>query len=157
MKILFLDIDGVLNSRAWAERHGDGWNRRLDPLALEQLQRVIYAVPDLKIVASSSWRIGKTHSGLRGALIESGMSPRITNLIVDHTPSLPFPRHRGDEIGAWLNGVGPAFASHFGPPLHFAIVDDGDDMGDHKDRLVQTRWEDGLTAADADKLIGLLS
>ena len=59
IKVLFLDIDGVLNSvqsTVLNYRKGDKSNKTLDEVACSNLQYVIECVPELKIVLSSTWR-----------------------------------------------------------------------------------------------------
>ena len=52
MKVIFLDIDGVLNDhKAWPNRCG-----RICYERVEHLNKVLCAVPDAKIVLSSAWR-----------------------------------------------------------------------------------------------------
>lgn len=144
MKVLFLDIDGVLNSSAWAERHGDGWNRRFDPLAVERLERILRET-GCAIVVSSSWRVGRTLEQCRAELACAGIgrlaNRRIVALTPDHNEPLPgssivLARPRGDEIDAWLQAH-PDVTS-------YVILDDNDDMGKHEHRLVQTTWNRGL-------------
>ena len=148
MRLLFLDIDGVLNSQTWGGQH-ERWFEILDPEAVAQLRRVVDALPDLRIVVSSAWRIGRSLTDLRAHLVKCGMDPAIESRIIDRTPSLPGQRIRGDEIRTWL-GYCTGYQS-------FAIVDDGADMGELAPRLVQTDWRFGLTTADADRLIALLN
>ncbi len=52
MKVLFLDIDGVVNSTESLKRN----RRPIDPRLASIVRGVALAVPDLKIVLSSSWR-----------------------------------------------------------------------------------------------------
>lgn len=148
MKVLFLDIDGVLNSQRWAGKCKE-WFRLLDPEAVAHLRRIVDAVPDLRIVVSSAWRIGRSLTDLRMHLSACGMDPAIERRIIDRTPSLPGQRIRGQEIAAWME------YSH--RVTSYVIVDDGDDMGELLPRLVRTAWEVGLTAADADRVLTLLA
>ena len=53
MNIIFLDIDGVLNSKSGTtniEKFG------LDDKLISNLKFILHSVPDTKIVISSSWR-----------------------------------------------------------------------------------------------------
>ena len=75
--------------------------------------------------------------------------------LLDRTPScaqsvsgLYIGRERGAEIKEWLDAHPEV--------TRYAIVDDSDDMGPLVERLVQTKWETGLTRADAMVLINML-
>jgi hypothetical protein len=52
-KIIFLDIDGVLNNSKWLKENK---NNPIDPAAVNRIN-VIMQKTDAKIVISSSWRI----------------------------------------------------------------------------------------------------
>lgn len=113
MKILFLDIDGVLNCDSTKEkvgfgryRHFLGLDQRLLKLLLDWLKRH----SEVKLVISSTWRLDPDQltvmafSGLRW---------------IGVTPNLG---HRGKEIDAWLAGAG--LALHNVEPAEYAILDD---------------------------------
>jgi hypothetical protein len=52
IKLLFLDIDGVLNGHQTSDSGYCG----IDPQCARRLNKVLNTYPDLKIVISSSWR-----------------------------------------------------------------------------------------------------
>ena len=59
MKIIFLDIDGVLNSERYyitVDRDRAGWNR-FDPKVVSFIKKLIEEL-SVKLVISSSWRFG---------------------------------------------------------------------------------------------------
>jgi len=75
MKVLFLDFDGVLNSkkstyyyyRNWVEAGKPAgrsllskWNWELYPIAVSNLRFISENCPDLKTGTSSTWRLGET-------------------------------------------------------------------------------------------------
>lgn len=138
MKVLFLDVDGVLNSAAWFAANPDNLFA-LDPDAIARVQHIV-AQTGVQIVLSSTWRL---LNDAVAALIANGLT------FLDKTPTLKS-NNRGEEIGAWL-------AAH--SVDHFAIVDDDVDAGDHGLRpwLVQTTFAAGLTDRDVAALIALLS
>jgi len=141
-KILFLDIDGVLNSEQSAiyhhERHmaNGGFHKwAVDgacPIAASNLRSLIKEFPDLRIVVSSTWRYGQTVKQLRETLWTYAKLPRYT--IIDKTPSFK-EGPRGDEIAAWLKE---------NPTKKFVILDDDSDMSVVQDHLVWTSWREGL-------------
>jgi hypothetical protein len=157
--ILFLDVDGVLNSAEWAER-GTMWGvsiGSLDPEACARLERVI-AATGCELVLSSSWRrYGDDPAWFEAMLHERGCA---SARFIGQTPSLAWKlsergtilgvRERGDEIQAWLDGA----PEHAGRP--FAIVDDSSDMAHLAHRLVRTTWERGLQDEHVEALIAML-
>ena len=64
MKILFTDIDGVLNSAmstSYNRKFGDvdsdiTIHQRFDPMCSHIFAHILERIPDLKIVISSTWR-----------------------------------------------------------------------------------------------------
>ena len=144
-KVLFLDVDGVLNNGGWAfTMHQQGVRVYRDDLlyepSLEQLRRVVQATGAL-IVVSSAWRqIPTCYLHLQEWLAKYDME------VYDKTPYVG--GDRGDDISAWFN-------RHPGN-WQYAILDDDDDMGDHIDHLVRTDFDLGLTEREADRCIELL-
>jgi hypothetical protein len=144
MKVLFLDIDGVLNSHRSAYAFGgfpfdvDKHRNRFDEVAIA-LVRNICTASGAQIVLSSSWRTDKDWQRIGRGL----------NLpIFDRTPYL-HPGPRGAEIAAWL-------AAHPEVDCYAILDDEGDMLAEQKPRFVQTTHEDGLTFALAGKLAALL-
>lgn len=152
IKVLFLDIDGVLNSRRTCEAFGgpltggfphafDEKNMTLFDHAAIGLIRKLCEKTDASIVLSSSWRIiHSVHDCANGLDLP----------IFDRTPILNWSgRTRGDEIAAWL-------ADH--PEVtRYAIVDDDSDMlAEQKQYFVQTAFQEGLTWANYEALQCLL-
>lgn len=140
MKVLFLDIDGVLNSVRTCVAYG-GYPHKLDQpafdkVAIKLLQRLCDSA-GVSVVLSSAWRI--THDFRDVA--------RAFDLpIIDRTPSIGL---RGEEIAAWLS-VHPEVES-------YAIVDDdGDMLPEQLSRFVQTSGHEGLSWSDYENLCALL-
>lgn len=139
MKVLFLDVDGVLNSEAWFSRHKDpAWNE-VDPAAVALVNDVLENT-GAKLVLSSTWRlVAVARDELRAAgLPIAGATPRIDT------------NNRGEEIRAWLD-------NHPGV-THFAIFDDDSDAGDCglREHFIQTSWKTGLQIEHAVEAIRLL-
>lgn len=144
MKVLFLDIDGVLNSHRSAYAFGgfpfdvDKHRNRFDEVAIALVRNVCTA-SGAQIVLSSSWRTDKDWQRIGRSL----------NLpIVDRTPYL-HPGPRGVEIAAWL-------AEHPEVERYAILDDDGDMLDEQKPFFVQTTHEDGVTFGLAGKLADLL-
>lgn len=129
MIVLFLDIDGVVNSDETLKRGGDGGMLGIDPYLAFLVGRIALAVPDLKVVLSSSWR----HFPSGRAKVHERVLP-----VFDETPSLGRDSVRGDEIKAWLDAHPET--------ERYAILDDGDDMlPEQLPNLFRTSWICGVT------------
>lgn len=145
MKILFLDIDGVLNSYRTVKLFGGypydftpAHKRRFDWQAVQLISNLCRET-QTHIVLSSTWRKHFTHAVVGREL---GLP------IVDATPILN--TSRGVEINKWL-------VDH-GPFDKYAIVDDDSDMlPEQMPRFVQTSMAWGLRQQEADQLRALLA
>lgn len=146
-KIIFLDVDGVLNSHTFAKRMLDEENVRvfseniLDRRCLLLLSDIVTKT-GAKIVVSSAWRkIPSAFDDLKSQLEKYGMS------VFDVTPYVG--GERGDDITAWFNRNPGEY--------RYVILDDDSDMTIHMDRLVKTNFYDrGLTRNLADRAISML-
>lgn len=119
MKILFLDIDGVLNSRAYDRRRNWDEQTNIDETRLPLLREIVDRT-GAAIVLISTWR----------AHLDDGMSARDAAgeyvvhtfakyglRIFGKTPDLGPGADRKDEVAAWL-------AERGGGVEKFAILDD---------------------------------
>jgi len=139
MKVLFLDIDGVLNSY-----QNPGGLYAMSRSKLRLLSFVIKTT-GAEIVLSSTWRKrpdsyqrAKTKLGYRGLRI------------LDKTPDyLGIRTCRGDEIQFWLK-------EHPSVKTYAIVDDDGDMLLSQRPYFVQTNGDVGLTMDDALKLILIL-
>lgn len=152
MKVLFLDIDGVLNSH-------DFWKRcqelgivpddKVDPLAVERLNRLVDAT-GAKIVVSSTWRLpyvwSKKLSSLIGRIQKLGITGEIIGMTPDHCKAYG----RGGEIQAWMDHCDEEIES-------FVILDDDSDMDHLMGYLVQTKMTDGLQDHHVETAIQILN
>ena len=139
MKVIFLDVDGVLNSAR------DRFSTKLvSEYHFDFLKELVDAT-GAKIVLSSSWRIGfnamrHPEKNLLTKLESRGLE------IYDFTPIMT--GTRGDEIREWLT-------TH--PVDSFVILDDEDDMAEFADtHLVKTDMAVGLQDSDVEKAIAML-
>ena len=136
-RVIFLDFDGVLAPiRQW-DRYGD-----LDPTCIQVLNEVV-AQSGADVVVSSTWRHGRTVAELQEILEAHGF----TGCVLDKTPTGEPGADRSDEISAWLaeHAVGG-----------YVIIDDHGNMGELRDRLVQTHPRHGLRPAEAQRAIAIL-
>ncbi|HSX22300.1 MAG TPA: HAD domain-containing protein [Gaiellaceae bacterium] len=165
MIVIFLDVDGVLNSerhcRVLEDRHRQFGHtepaspkrdttcdcfklyNQIDREAIARLNRLVEKT-GAKIVISSSWRKLLDSPELHRILSEHGLVAEIVGETPDghkepglvETYGRPERMERGYEIDYWLR-------QH--PEVErFVILDDGSDMAMHGRRLVQTDAEEGL-------------
>ena len=143
MKVLFLDIDGVLNSAAVLEARGR--HDAIDRGMVEQINRVTTET-GCSIVISSSWRWLWKLGELKAILRQHGL----IDVVIDVTPKDKQDRRRDNEIQTWL-AAHPEVTS-------FAVVDDDTaDLTGVQDRLVGTSFMTGILPHHANRLIELLS
>ncbi len=148
MKVLFLDIDGVLNNRRsmLAAVRGvyppeNNAIYTVDPTCVIRLRDAL--PPSTRIVVSSTWRYSKAPV-VKNALEWAGWKdPPIIGRTRDGDGG-----KRGHEIEAWLRPY---------KVERYAIVDDNSDMLDHQlPYFVRTNFETGFTDEDARRLQRIL-
>lgn len=130
--IIFLDIDGILNSKAWCQRNPftlgwEGWKSQLDPLLVNRMNRIVMCT-GATIVLSSTWRFSWTAESITKLLAECGG----TFTVSDVTP--PEVKGRADAIYAWLDGRDVE---------RWLAIDDNAELTELGDQWFQV--EDGLT------------
>lgn len=149
MKILFLDIDGVLNSDrscmafdGYPHDFSEAGLAKFDNVALGLLRRLV-RVTECSVVLSSTWRMYYT---------PEQASEGLQVPVIDVTPDLGSYETRGSEVAAWLDQHPEVEA--------FAIVDDipvFDAFPALQARFVQTNPLIGLNMDDYRQLRHLLA
>jgi hypothetical protein len=166
LRILFLDMDGVLNSAEFFDRRehpsldrcsDEWWAQMVDPDAVARLNEILDAT-GAKVVISSSWRDHVAPDqmqrvlevkGFRGSVI--GRTPLMEEMGWENG------RYggRGLEIEAWLT------ENRRLEIKSFVVLDDNADMdstsGHVMPRLVQTSWKHGLLDEHIQQAIELLT
>jgi histidinol phosphatase-like enzyme len=164
MKIIFLDIDGVLNSdvydqsdyykKATAGMSGyevieKAHHLQLDPDAIKLMNELVER-SGAEVVLSSTWREKYTPEQMtdmlkgRGATFKiSASTPILFGKLSSRIP-------RGKEIGEYLFKLKEW-------PESFVIIDDHDDMLKLKSNLVQTHVKFGLTKEIVEKALKILN
>jgi len=138
IKVIFLDIDGVVNSEETLKRTKGGI-LGIDPYLVSIFNRIIFAT-DAKIVLSSSWRHSKEgRDEVRQQIMD----------FIDVTPRMPLlggseTMERGKEIKAWLD-------KHPEVEKYAILDDDSDFLPDQP--LFKTTWKKGLTEEIAKEVI----
>ena len=166
MKVIFLDVDGVLNSiddlMEYREKNNITKTILYDDIADKRLELLKQLVEKTKaeIVISSSWRMGWIRNGKPKEFNKEGLMYKLVSRLSDYglkhidvTPYLydsNIRYYRGDEIREWLNQH-PEVES-------FVILDDEDDMCEFTNtNLVQTSYDHGLLQEHVDKAIKILN
>ncbi len=162
-KIIFLDIDGVLNTRDWHSRMTkdtprDEFGWVFDPVAVENLAHIINET-GANIVVSSSWKyLGMTKlkemwdiRNLPGDLLD--ITPNTVSdeiLLNANLDEIELGVCRGNEIKEWLS-------KHKGEVSNYVIIDDFDDLlPEQMCHAVITNTLIGITESDAEKAIKIL-
>jgi hypothetical protein len=152
MKVLFLDVDGVLNYRGVFK---PGNPMPICPKAWAMLRQVIEKT-GCKIVLSSTWRLGdRDICPYIGKLRSFGLFDythedwRTKDVWRDDWSGSSEDMRRGTEIAEWL--------SRHPEVKRYAIVDDDSDMlDDQRPFFVKTSFDSGLMREHRDRLIELL-
>lgn len=162
MKVIFLDVDGVLNSEddllIYREKNkitGCILYAEVEDRPLKLLKEIVDKT-FAKIVVSSSWRIGCERNG-RQSIFGRGLYEKLEKRLKDYgmeiydiTPSLGTGTQRGDEIREWLSQ---------NETENFIILDDDSDMCEYVEtkHFIQTTYKRGLTEELKNKAIAVLS
>jgi hypothetical protein len=146
-KIIFLDIDGVLNGDNTEEETKSGCMFVEDRL-IRKLKRIISATK-AKVVLSSDWRYHKDEPILNEDYLE--LQAKLEEYGIEFfgwTPVIS-QEHRGLEIDAWLKKR--SYISSF------VILDDRFDMHPHNKNHVKVGYKTGLTDDDVEEAINILN
>lgn len=140
MKVLFLDIDGVLNCQETISLPD-----QIDPVKVALLNWICRET-ECKIVISSTWRLLHPLLEITSIL----RSREFNGQIIDKTPDFKRSMARGQEIQTWLKDHPEV--------TNWAVVDDDTaDMAEVAHRQVVTSFSDGgLKPIHARQLIELL-
>ncbi len=162
-KVIFLDIDGVLNTQYWFGQRDrniskDRWGYMFDPASVSNLASILEKT-GAEIVISSSWKcIGI--SSLRDMWKERHLPGVIRDVTPDYmcdglllSPELSDAdclNARGSKIKGWL-------IKHRGEVSEYVIIDDMDDvLPEQQAHFVWTDSGVGISEEDAKKAIKIL-
>ena len=146
IKVIFLDIDGVLNSDNTIRTTRDGCTF----VSVRQIKNLRHIIKETgaKVVLSSNWRIDRNEEFLNADFLE--LKHELTKYGIrfyDYTPVMPS-GHRGAEINQWLK-------EHH-EVENFVILDDRCDIEPNKDHWVQTVMSRGLGRKEMEAAIQIL-
>ena len=165
-KILFLDIDGVLNTERQHDRcvetgaaYVDNFGYDFDPVAVANLKKIVDET-GADIVISSSWKFWGLSTmqklwdsrGLPGKILDVTPNNVSDELLLSVDLSrMDMPAGKGSEIKEWLSASGQNV-------IHYAILDDVPDMlPEQQSHFVQTDPRIGITQDDVNKVISILT
>ena len=153
-KIIFLDIDGVLNVLS---QEFDDYGQLFNPIFVKNLADIIEKT-NAKLVISSTWRF----SG-REFIMNMWRHRNLPGEVIGVTPDLGFNDYivRGDEIKAWLD-------KNIDMVETYCIIDDDEDMlPEQMNNFVKTSGNSdhpdcddfgyGLTKICSEKVIEILN
>lgn len=106
--IIFLDIDGVLNSAKFAEDHYKKTGKSLfmydyiDPDAVDKFDRFMSGLSSVKLVITSSWRKGNVYDTI--SFFEGTGMKKLAKYVVGITPRI-YSGGRGDEIKWFIDNL----------------------------------------------------
>lgn len=155
-KLIFLDIDGVLNNSSLFQNPERNILPEMEALLgidkelLKNFKLITDAHSELEVVLSSTWRLSKTHTHMVCLAFERAGIP--FNLI-GKTPQ-KMSGHRGREIELWLD-------QNIHEPAKVVAIDDDINAGaicpgPHKFFYAQTLWTEGLTSSKAQEVSNFL-
>lgn len=143
-KIIFLDIDGVMNSVNTRPQDPRGLVDYLDPRNVSVLNAIVEATGAV-VVVSSTWRLSTSFAVLKASFAEAGCVAEIVGV----TPDIDG-RQRVLEVAAWLEQQAT-------PPARFVVLDDDFAMPAFPDKFVRTSKQYGLCARDIPAVLKILA
>lgn len=143
-KILFLDIDGVMNSAA-----DNGLDSQLCERNLGLLKQIVDAT-DCKVVLTSAWRHNpRLLQRAINSLANAGIMCFDTTPILDNG-------NREDEIIEWLEEWHVSCSFPYNSNDRYAILDD-DELVGFDEHFVRTDYNDGIQKNHVDTVIDILN
>lgn len=157
MNVIFLDIDGVLNTVRFQkiqiknhECSSYDAQFNFDPICMKNLKTLVEMF-DCKIVISSTWRVHENSQADRywTELMLNLKMYGLDTCVIGVTPPSISDEQRGDEIQKWLDSNSSVD--------NFVILDDDSDMAHLIDKLAQCSFENGFTKDVLEKAIAILA
>lgn len=147
MKIIFLDVDGVLNHSKTPEWATATDNDILDTSCVFELTRILYSTR-ARVVLSSSWRFDLNKCKKLFAHFHPSS-------FIGATPEVNGGDERKDDILKWLAAVWPLTYGWCGEVItHLAVLDDDTDADLGDGSFFKTDFKaGGLTKEIADRII----
>lgn len=183
MKIIFLDIDGVLNHQEWYKKRYNTISKKeivsnyplyeFDPVSVANLNLIILET-GAKVVISSTWRHGRSVEDLQSLLNQVGFigevigkTPNISAKL--NTEDSDYTVPRGCEIDWWLKTKGAFQRINWSKKVqqeyiersivkNYVILDDDSDMlYGQREHFIKTSNSHGLTKELTETAIKVLN
>lgn len=175
-KIIFLDVDGVLNCNDWyVERHRriqageetrDYPYDEFSPSIVAKLNKITDAT-GAEIVVSSTWRLGRTIDELRELFAQVGITGHVLDKTAHFGGIVGYTIPRGCEIEHWLDQhkfqrinwslkTQKEYAEKSEVDNYVIFDDDSDMLYNQREHFIKTSQKTGLDDSDVEKAIELL-
>ncbi len=159
MKIIFLDIDGVLNT--YRSYLATGSQETWDMVACKFLQNLLTLNTDIKIVVTSTWRYSDDclmhfeYNGFVKSMFHKHWRTLSHQQFKDYeeykNKSFSERFERGREIDNWLNNP------EHSDVTHYCIIDDDNDMLPKQQKhFVYIMAENGISDNNMEKILEIL-
>lgn len=168
IKVIFLDFDGVMNTEEYQRllhRQGfpsyDDFGPLFDPEAIRNLKKILDAVPGVRIVINSSWKLEglrtmrelwKTRN-LPGKVygVTPDYVPDLLNIDLDNYNNIAMLAGKGNEVKQWIERHAP-------DGCKYVIFDDTPDfLPEQEGHLILVSPRVGISEEDAGKAIAILN
>ena len=144
-RVLFLDIDGVLNRTGFAPSSNVGMRSWIEPELAARLATVL-EVTGAHVVLSTSWRIETELEELRAELHAAGIDgARLLGVTPEHDDD-----ERWSEIETWMR-------DHGVPAESVVILEDFYEMGPLAGRAIMVDPDRGLDEVAASAVVALFA
>lgn len=163
IKIIFLDIDGVLNHQIYYTNRviSDEELEANWPLcdlcdnSVRYLNQIVNAT-GAKVVLSSTWRLGNTIEEVQEALERKGFVGKIIDK-TDYFKPMPFYTCRGNEIEDWIRNHEDELGKYYEFEDYVILDDDSDMLYRHRNNYVKIDPYIGLTPYTAALAVNILN
>lgn len=157
MKIIFLDIDGVLNNEdsdlVYLDESSILAGGFFCPELVEKLNTILQQT-GAKIVLSSTWRLGLNIEQANTLMKELGVNGEVVGITPSKENNYTF---RGNEIYKWIRDNESLVGKYYEYTDYLILDDDSDMLYWQRNNFVQTNGLKGLTDSNVMESIAILN